>query len=106
MPRITIRSDRPRAHSPRRETVLCTGCNQFVHRTGRCWKPISQLCLSCDTKKNDAARLTIRVPPRRRLCTLCRQVHAVLDLEHPNRPTRSVVPTAGTVLSLFPAQKD
>jgi hypothetical protein len=34
-----------------------------------------------------AVRLTIRIPPRR-LCTLCRQVHAALDLQHPDRPTR------------------
>jgi hypothetical protein len=38
-------------------TVLCTGCNSSVYPTGRHWKPISQLCLACDTKKNNVDAL-------------------------------------------------
>jgi hypothetical protein len=46
-----------RANSTRRESVVCTGCNTSVYPTGRRWVPISQLCLACDTKKNDADAL-------------------------------------------------
>jgi hypothetical protein len=61
------------ANAPMRRTVFCTGCNSSVYPTaGRRWKPVSQLCLACDTKRM-YVRLTIRIPPRR-LCTLCRQV--------------------------------
>jgi hypothetical protein len=82
MPRFT------NGRNNRRATVLCTGCNQSVYPTGRRWNPISQLCVSCDTRKSDAAaRLTIRLPPRR-LCTLCSQVHAVPDLQNRDGPTR------------------
>ena len=83
-----------------------------IYPTGRRRKPISKLCVVCDTNSMMPMRLAmhkiwgddeddpenrvehfslmIRIPPRR-LCTLCGQVHAVLDLQHPDRrhrPTR------------------
>jgi hypothetical protein len=49
------------ANALHRRTVLCqcTGCNTSVYPTGRRWKPISQLCLACGTKKNNANALTV-----------------------------------------------
>jgi hypothetical protein len=42
-----------------RRTVLCTGCNTSVYPTRHRWKPISQLCLACDIKKNNVDALTV-----------------------------------------------
>ena len=41
-----------------------------------------------DLANSDPSHIRLIHIPARRLCTLCRQVHAVLDVQNPNTPTR------------------